>query len=84
MTTDLSARERKVVDLGAVRVEYHVQGRGTIVVLPPSLGRGTELLNLDFRFGKLDWGAHHPRAAKWFETFDARVSMRETRPHEER
>ena len=39
---------------------------------------------LDFRFLELDWRARGPRAAKWFETFNARPSMQNTLPHEEK
>src|SRR3979409_274057 len=37
-----AARSRKVLDLGPIRVEYYTQGRGPLVVLLPSLGRGAE------------------------------------------
>lgn len=38
---------------------------------------------LDFRFVELDWRASSPRAAKWFETFNARESMQKTTPRQE-
>ena len=44
---------------------------------------GCALGYLDFRFVELDWRARCPRAAKWFEAFNARPSMQDTLPHEE-
>lgn len=40
MTTSSSLREHKVLDLGPVRIAYCAEGRGPLVVLLPSLGRG--------------------------------------------
>jgi pimeloyl-ACP methyl ester carboxylesterase len=34
--------ERKVIERGDIRIEYSVQGRGPMVVLLPSLGRGAQ------------------------------------------
>jgi glutathione S-transferase len=45
---------------------------------------GCALGYLDFRFVELDWRTRCPKAAKWFESFGARPSMRETTPHEEK
>jgi pimeloyl-ACP methyl ester carboxylesterase len=42
MATSSAARERKLIDLGAIRIEYYAQGQGPLVVLLPSLGRGAE------------------------------------------
>lgn len=42
MTTSGDSRSRKVLDLGGTQVEYYVRGRGPLVVLLPSLGRGAE------------------------------------------
>lgn len=41
---------------------------------------GCALGYLDFRYPTLDWRAHSPRTAAWFETFAARPSMVATRP----
>ena len=38
----MSAPERKLIDLGSVRIEYFAQGSGPLLVLLPSLGRGAE------------------------------------------
>ena len=42
MTPPAPALERKVLERGDIRIEYHAQGRGPLVVLLPSLGRGAE------------------------------------------
>lgn len=48
------------------------------------LALGVALGYLDFRFDTLDWRAHCPRTAQWFEAFNARPSMRATEPYEEK
>lgn len=45
---------------------------------------GVALGYLDFRYAGMDWRAPHPRLARWFETFGARPSMRDTQPQDER
>jgi glutathione S-transferase len=47
------------------------------------IGMACALGYLDFRFVELDWRASCPRAAKWFETFNARESMQKTIPRQE-
>src|SRR5688572_2253569 len=47
------------------------------------IGIACALGYLDFRFVELDWRARCPRAAKWFETFNARESMQKTTPRQE-
>ena len=42
MTPPAAAVERKVLERGDIRIEYDAQGRGPLVVLLPSLGRGAE------------------------------------------
>jgi pimeloyl-ACP methyl ester carboxylesterase len=42
MAAPEEATERKLLDLGTSRIEYFVRGRGPLVVLLPSLGRGAE------------------------------------------
>lgn len=44
---------------------------------------GCALGYLDFRYPHLAWRTHAPRAARWFEAFDSRRSMHDTRPYEE-
>jgi glutathione S-transferase len=44
---------------------------------------GCALGYLDFRYARLGWRAQAPRAAAWFETFNARPSMQQTLPYEE-
>lgn len=44
---------------------------------------GCALGYLDFRYAALDWRARNPRAAHWFEAFNARASMQQTLPYEE-
>jgi len=42
VTPPAAAVERKVLERGDIRIEYDAQGRGPLVVLLPSLGRGAE------------------------------------------
>lgn len=42
---------------------------------------GCVLGYLDFRFADKPWREGRPALAKWYETFAARPSMQETRPH---
>jgi len=44
------------------------------------IAAGCALGYLDFRFPDLGWRAGRPGLAAWFEAFDERPSMRETRP----
>ena len=44
---------------------------------------GCALGYLDFRYPHLEWRAHAPRAARWFDSFNARPSMQHTKPYEE-
>jgi glutathione S-transferase len=39
---------------------------------------GVVLGYLDFRYADIDWRARHPRLAHWFESFEARASMKNT------
>ena len=41
---------------------------------------GCALGYLDLRFADVGWRDGHPEAARWFERFDARPSMAQTRP----
>ncbi len=41
---------------------------------------GCALGYLDLRLADMDWRAHNPKLAAWYETFAARPSMQETRP----
>jgi glutathione S-transferase len=45
---------------------------------------GVALGYLDFRYGDVDWRAQHPRLARWFESFGARASMKNTLHKDER
>ena len=45
---------------------------------------GCALGYLDFRFVELDWRTRCPKAAKWFESVNARPSMQQTLPYEEK
>lgn len=51
----------------------------------PSIGEvtiGCALGYLDFRFPELDWRASHPRAASWFQVFNAQPAMQATLPRD--
>jgi len=41
---------------------------------------GAALGYLDYRFGDLGWRAAHPKLAAWYEAFEKRPAMMETRP----
>jgi glutathione S-transferase len=45
-----------------------------------TIALGCALGYLDLRYASLAWREHHPATAAWFARFDARVSMRATRP----
>jgi glutathione S-transferase len=45
---------------------------------------GVALGYLDFRFGDLDWRAHHPRLSAWHAGFDARPSVQANPPVDDR
>jgi glutathione S-transferase len=44
---------------------------------------GVVLGYLDFRYAEFDWRTQQPALAKWYESFGARPSMRETAPQDE-
>lgn len=69
---------------GLAAVEREASTLATDEPLLGEIAIGCALGYLDFRLAELEWRAHHPQAAKWFETFNSRASMRETHPYEER
>lgn len=60
-----------------------LEGEANTLGREPDIGTiavGCALGYLDFRFADCGWRDRRPTLAKWFETFDARPSMRATDP----
>ncbi|MGZ5091626.1 MAG: glutathione S-transferase family protein [Burkholderiales bacterium] len=77
----LRAFERKVASaLSAAATE---EALDTVEVDIAHVTLGVVLGYLDFRYADIDWRARHPRLARWYGSFSARLSMTNTLPEDE-
>jgi len=74
-----SAAQLEKVRSALAQVEQRAAAFGSRLDIG-TIALGCALGYLDLRFASLGWREQHPASARWFEQFDARASMRATRP----
>jgi glutathione S-transferase len=76
----IEGQKRKVAQgLDRLEAEAAGFGEGTDIGL---IAAGCALGYLDFRYADWPWREGRPRLAAWFERFDARAAMQQTRPRQ--
>ena len=72
--------QRRKVAQGLDRLEAEAAGLDSVDI--GLVAAGCALGYLDFRYADWPWRPGRPRLAAWFERFDARASMQQTRPRQ--